>query len=805
MPNVNWTVTGDRAVLEATKKLAGAQREHGATIKETAAEHRRYDRLATEIVKRNTSDAQKYAKAQQDIIQVLNTQRGVTKEMADKELRRLKEQWRGTGEEAKRAGAEQAAALTRAKQLLRSLETDQQRYNRAALEVQKLRREGLLTDDQAIAAVRKLRAEMIGLSEAEQKAAKERDAMSAKAVAILKSQETAQQRYNMSLAEAIRLRDAGLISTQQLATHEEKLRQELLGGASAARDETKAQRERTAALAASTAATQRNAAAQQQARKRMVADGFARQARDQAEMNRLRAEAASVLRSVSTAQDDYNQKLLTYQRLRKAGVITDQQAVMLVRRSQEELKRAGEAGRQAFGGGALAQLRNYALGVGGIMTAVGAARNAYMEFTASVDKRAQSQVTAAEARRSLRGKIAPFTEDRDFITSEADRISAQQGIDQRIVDQTFEVGISASSDPRKAIPFIEYALAIERKESAAELAGSIQDTASALGVDSPAEAYSFINLFAVRSRIEDRGKAARNLPRVLQSGKAFGMDPYESAALYGALTNTTVDPFGEVTRTSAINLTAGLGKFFSKDRMKQYGIRPEDADTAPEQLALILADPEGLGAEAPNVIKGFRGASIGGVRGFTQNFSESGKEVYNNLLRELKDKDALRLVGEGTLNYLDADPGNTALQFNQRTGAISQRSDIASGNPALTTQERDNLDQLVRNFRRSAGTSPILKQSFDRWLSVGAEVTPAEAAGYVRGVLSEAESALDLSNQGLGPAPQRRSDFGQQQGLMQEYLQQMVDLQAQQLEAANRAAAAAEGQARQGSPTSRQE
>ncbi|QDV77011.1 hypothetical protein [Botrimarina mediterranea] len=694
MPNVKWAVSGDRAVLEATKKLAAAQREHGGTLKETADESRKLDRLAREMVKNQTSGAQKYAQAQRDVVQVLNTQRGVTKEMADRELRRLKEQWRGTGEEAKRAGAEQAAALSRASQLLRSLETDQQRYNRSALEVAKLRRGGMLTDEQAVAAVKKLKFEM-------------------------------------------------------------------LGGAEAARQDAEAQRARARALAEATALETRHRNLQGQARDRLIAGGYAGQAREQAERNRLQREAAAALKTIATVQDQYNAKLREYGKLLRGGAIDQKQFVALTRQAKQELHATATAGDKAFGPRSLSSLQAWLGGMTSIAGVVSAVRHDMAEADRMAEERAQSQRTVAEAERQLRIGISTAPpEVRAKIMQQANAFADSEGLPRTLVYDTMRRSISGAGDYDEGVKNAEAALKLTGTAAGGDaFAAAVGDIRGATGSDDPAEAIGFALRALGRSRLEDAPDLGRNMPRVLKFAAVGGQDVKEAAALYNALSQGSADARGEISRTASIQLIAQSRKFFAP-LVKDGTFRAEDIDDIGEQIGTLQRD-EALRRQFLDKLSVEAGAR-GAVEGLLSGKDAKTVGAYRQSLADL-DTD-LAAVGREALGFIQGGPLQQGEQARRLVNSLAEGAGV-SGSQILSDQEErqlvDSVDRAYREAGRAAlpgtGLVPFLQRpglgaAFR--LSYGAEVTPDEGASFARGAVRDLEY-LRREGATLGPQYER--------------------------------------------------
>jgi hypothetical protein len=771
VPTVNWKILGDRAVLDATKKLVGAAREHGDSLKETGEESRKLDRYAKDLIKRTqeqTSAAQKYAQSQRDVAQILNTNRHITKEMADKELRRLKEQYLGVGAASKKAAADQAESIAKARTLIRGLETQEHRYKQAALEVQKLRRAGMLTDQQAIEAVRKLQHEMLGGAEAERQAAKERERAAAIGNALLTDQERNQRKYNAAVLDAVGLRNKEMLSASQFAEHEARLRHELLGGADAEKLAARAKIENAKASdiaaaatrreeAAAAALAQRNERSQKVARNRSVAEGYARKSREEAEQNRLRAEAASLLRSLSTAQDDYNQKLLTYRRLQRAGAITDQQAVHLVRQARVELKAAGQAQNAAFGPRALTSLQAWVGGMASIASVVSAVKYDMQEADRMAEARAQAQRTAASAERELRVSISTFSEpERRRVMSAAESAASDFNLDHKLVYDSMRTSINASGDIESGIKNARSAMEVTGNMPGAESFGaSVGDMRDSIGTESADEALGFLLRSAGRARIESVTAMGKNLPRALRYARNQGQDAKEAAAVFVAINQGAVDPTGDITRSGTIQYLKQSRKFFD-EKVAAGAFKALEVDDIGEQVAIFQRDKTLRDAFLKDAT--FESGAVGAVRGLLSGEDVKVNQSYRDTRLDLNTD--LAKVGRDARKFIGDSPLQEGDLARRTINTLAESTAVRGAQLLGDKEETELVDSVYRAYREAKQPSlpgaralpflerPVLGGAFR--VAYGADVTPAEGASFAQGAVRDLEY-LQGEGAKLGP------------------------------------------------------
>lgn len=127
-----------------------------------------------------------------------------------------------------------------------------------------------------------------------------------------------------------------------------------------------------------------------------------------------------------TPLEKYADEMLRLNRALKAGKIDQETFNRAVAKTRAEFQQAGEAGKQAFGGGALANLANYATRLGGIATAAMAAKAALSAQREEAEAMGQMQSEQAPTLGML-AQVADTPEDLKRLQDEAKKTFAEGG------------------------------------------------------------------------------------------------------------------------------------------------------------------------------------------------------------------------------------------------------------------------------------------------------------------------------------------------------------------------------------------
>jgi hypothetical protein len=585
------------------------------------------------------------------------------------------------------------------------------------------------------------------------------------------------------------------------------------------------------AHAAAAAQAKKQGDLQEAARQRRISRTAAESTAAQSERNRLQREAAAAIKSTATAQELYNQRILDYGRFLRGGAISQKQFVELAKRSKAELLGAAQAQSAAFGSGAIAQLRNYVLGVGGVMTAVMVARQEYEEFKSSVERRAQSQITMAAANKGLAfAAIGLPPGQGDNLQGIASQISADTGLSPVDTAVGLRKMLAVNPDVQRAEQYLRFGgKAMAGMDNAADTMTSILQVGNALGKRTSAqEAYGYFGTVATFSNVANEEQLARNLVRTMQGYKSYGINPNIGASVLNAYSNALADPYGEVSRTAALNLPVAVDKLFAdKKMMKRLGVDPSDYDTSEERIRLVLNNARGLGAafnqsaagqafgaeiaaaasgsglpnaaafqEAVIAAGSSRGASIGGVRGTLLGGSETAQDALVNTMKALDNRGGVLQTGSDVRTRLEAAAGEDTADFNRMVGATETRMNML-GRPALTTEGVSALENIVRTYRNTAGLTTE-GNSWRRFFATGGESNPEDTAAFIQSQIDEAQRPSLNPAVPNNPAMNRGAAFNDADREMRNLLEQInAGIQRQ--------AAAAEGANRKAPATSRQE
>ena len=774
---VEWRSVGGEVVRQEIKKQNQLLEQQGKHYKETAAQARSLDREAQRMIRNNLSPMEKWKQESARVVQVFQTMRGVTRDLAQKELRRLKEQYLGTGEAARKALADQKAMAREAQGVIQSLETDQERYNREVLRLGKLLRAGAITQDQFVAASRKAKSEMISNADALREAAeaeKRREQVTRESAQVIRSLETSQEKYNRELEELKRLYREGGLTQQQFIESSKRLKAATLESGAAARkalaDQKEAAREAQGViqsletdqerynrevlrlgklLRAGTISQEQFAAAARKAKFEML--GGAQAAREaEAAQQAMAAAGESITRRNEQPLERYKRQYRELVKVYRSGELSLRDKRREVARLRGELNEAGRAGKSAFGAAMQNNLKGFLLTTFGIGGAIAGVREEIMKLRAAREQGVETQSTVAGARRQLKLGIASTSPEQEkSILAKADSLAADLNLPQNLVDDTIRAAISASPTAERGVKFAEAGLKTIRDSGGVDdFVGGTIDVANALNTDDPELAQGFILAALRRARVQDPKKFSQNAPRVIQTGNTLGLSPQESIALFNALTVGGADPFGEVSRTGAINVLDRAGKFFSDERLLQEGIKREDADTVGEQLKLFLTNPEL--AEEFTKSGGFRAAGIGGIRGLFQDLDGEARKTFELTLQDLSSEQRVKEIGAGVVGRLNRGKEEATKQAND--AVKSGREQFLRGNRTVLSEEREaDLTRTVAETQAALGggflgfNTQALQSTQEAQLlaSAGFEVTAQEGARFAE------EQAFLLEQQGL--------------------------------------------------------
>ena len=172
MPTIRWQAKNSEVVVQAIEKQTRAQNKQKETFKESAREATKLDRAAQQIVKNNEQPLERYKRRMQELGQIMATNRGITRDLAEREMRRLRQELERADpqlrkvaqanarlrEEAARASAELARQGQR---IRRDLETPLERYKRELMDLGRVYRAGQISQELFVRGARKLKSELL--------------------------------------------------------------------------------------------------------------------------------------------------------------------------------------------------------------------------------------------------------------------------------------------------------------------------------------------------------------------------------------------------------------------------------------------------------------------------------------------------------------------------------------------------------------------------------------------------------------------------------------------------------------------
>jgi len=289
-------------------------------------------------------------------------------------------------------------------------------------------------------------------------------------------------------------------------------------------------------------------------------------ARDREAMER---RAQQVIRETMTAQERYNAKLKDLDRLLAAGAIGQREHARATRQARDEMERAEDSGRRAFGPQALTWVRNIAgaLGlVGGVAGAVAVVRREYEALIETQRRAKDTSMTAADAQvKMLRNLGATTDKERDAFLKQISEISAVTGIKGAGLYTGASTAVSArgslSMDTALSAIRESARLVPENAEEGAQVAGAALDIAKVSGVGDARANMAMLMAIAKTARVTDIGQIARNVAPGVIGIAARGDQEREAGALWSAITQASGEQRGEMATTGAIQLANQLAEF----------------------------------------------------------------------------------------------------------------------------------------------------------------------------------------------------------------------------------------------------
>ncbi|MEM8873840.1 MAG: hypothetical protein AAGD32_06225 [Planctomycetota bacterium] len=144
----------------------------------------------------------------------------------------------------------------------------------------------------------------------------------------------------------------------------------------------------------------------------------------------LEREGRRVFEATRTPAEKYSAELVRLQTLLRRGVIDQQTFNRAVGQADEELKAAGAATKNAFGSGALSDLKAYAAGMLGVGAAIGAVTAAVREQRRAREEAGQ-RVMDSEGRRNRRRQVAANQEEYEALGFAEDRLRTNFGFTEQ--------------------------------------------------------------------------------------------------------------------------------------------------------------------------------------------------------------------------------------------------------------------------------------------------------------------------------------------------------------------------------------
>lgn len=398
----------------------------------------------------------------------------------------------------------------------------------------------------------------------------------------------------------------------------------------------------------------------------------------------LERAAKKVYESTRTPLEQHKQKMAELNRLVEAGAIDQNTYRRAVDRSNRELRETQRAGRDAFGGQAVSQLKGFVAGWVSVTAAISAARAAFQEYRQLQDESAQRDRASRRGLASL-AQLAESPEQFAVLTSAAREMFRQGGAAS--LDEAgrtiFTLKSAGLFDERQIFTEMMSAALIDTPDA---FAAAVAQLTNAMGSSETGTARDVIN-----KAIGASGGALANVPQLLAGAARAG-------------TGASVLGISDEEVLAAVTALSGS---------------TGSAEIAGTQLAALLKSLDQIG--------GFEGKGlIGSVESIAAK-ELSGEDLYK-LLGRAEAVNAFRLLSGGDSRALYT----TALGDIDRaltTDTVASRLRLAGTDEALAAARSADLGQAARELAEQQ-TAAVFTNLFD---ALSERALAAQVAGDEQG------------------------------------------------------------------------
>ncbi len=453
------------------------------------------------------------------------------------------------------------------------------------------------------------------------------------------------------------------------------------------------------------------------------------------ERSALERAAATIKSQNMTALEAYNKKVADTNALVKAGVLTQGDATRAIARYKEELDKAGQSSRDAFGSSMLSSLKSYVMGVASIGTAISVVRSEMEAIKRESEKTTQAQMSAAQARSVLKKNMSSLSrEEQNRVLRVADEMSGETGMTQQAIDLALAEA-QVADNPDNAFARVRLAARVQatEPEKIGTYAGALSDISKSIRDPNPMRAHGFLQVVGGLSRVTDDQKVADWLPPTIANTLPYGMQAEESGAMFDALSNAIADTEGRVTKTAVIRLAEQL-------RNKVKG------STFEERLARVRANPR-AGRKFLNEAS-FEAQASGAMEEFILNANSPISRDYERYKTSFGTPQDQISKGQGNLSFMEEGRIATTAAVERTIKSRTNQFRISNG-ADLTNESREEILERKRELTRYL-------DPFNRvatWFSSGPTMSTSEAIDELEFALKYRERNSIMPS--VGPADPR--------------------------------------------------
>ena len=458
-------------------------------------------------------------------------------------------------------------------------------------------------------------------------------------------------------------------------------------------------------------------------------------------------EGRKFLKSVETAQQRYNRRLQETAELQKRGIITQRQASNAATELRRRFDRLGDAGKKAFGSGAIASVGRFAASFVSLGAAVSAVTQALRENAEERERAISGSKQAVRGEASLAqlavtqgGTLAErkAAQQRLLAESRAAFASGAFGTRDESGDAIFGLNSAGLSEKDR-----KFAVRVRRSGAISNIAGAATSFSALTKALGEKEVGSFDDFLDKALQASSLAPAQANeIPlaaaRAGASAKALGISDeflFASTALLSGVTGSASEG-----GTRVASFLKQVEKALP-DNQELKGLKGLDLVKA---IAALPEDQQGFGG-----ILGDRAEAVAGFRTLRDNLVVLEREVANITSAQSNN------LASQAIQVAESDPNTRAAIFQRQKKNQLELSLLDESTNNLLFEA--SLDARKRVRRQNAASGSALDRAgveaglVIESVQVGLETLFGlrDAADFKRGVQGEIASEGDIRDQGL--------------------------------------------------------